>query len=640
MVNHIMADVDLNRRLAAILAADVAGYSRLVAAGEEATLSALRAHRSEFIDPLISRYNGRIANTAGDSILAEFASVVDAVRFAVDMQKGMAQRNANVDETERITFRVGIHFGDVIEQAGDLLGDNVNIAARLEGLSEPGGLNLSGATYDQVQSRLSERFVDLGWQTLKNIPEPVHVYRLEIGDEKPAPSPEPSVAARRPNRYLVAGLGVLALMAVGLWWTLPAGVVQSLVGGQHVPNEREPAGPSVAILPFTDLSPDGGRDYLAAGITEDITTDLSRVTGLLVKSRSATALVEGSAGGLAQIGEHLGVRHILEGSVQREGDRLRITARMVDVRNGAQVWAERYDREANDLFAIRDEIAASVVANLSSTLKGIALSPVKRGYTPDIEAYDFYIRGRAKRIPPTPGNLAAAQELFARAIAIDPKFAGGYAGSAFTHILQYALSTVSPAESEQHLDTALGLARKAVELDPAFGPAHGSLAQAYLRKHKYDDALGAIRKAVEIAPNDSLMRALYGNFLGIVGRPDKGIEQVNIAMRMSPDSLPMLFFLGGNYRAAGAFDKAIEALTEHRQRLGGRVIANPAAQLAVAYVQAGQPEKAKKIIRELLDADPTFTIQDAIRTHPYKDKNVMDTFVDALAKAGLPKDDR
>ncbi len=635
-----MTDADLNRRLAAILAADVAGYSRLVAAGEDAALSAMQAHRTEFVDPLISRYNGRIANTAGDSILAEFASVVDAVRFAIDMQKGMAQRNVNVDEAKRIVFRVGIHFGDVIERAGDLLGDNVNIAARLESLSKPGGLNLSAATFDQVQSRLDERFVDLGWQTLKNIPEPVHVYELETGRAEPAPSIKPAVAGWRPGKYAVAGLGVATLLSAGLWWALPVEVVRSLVGQKQMSNEPGPAGPSIAIMPFTDLSPDGSRDYLAAGITEDITTDLSRVAGLLVKARSATALVDDATGDLAKVGERLGVRHILEGSVQREGDRLRITARMVDVQNGAQVWAERYDRDANDLFAIRDEIAASVVANLSSSLTGIALSPVKRGYTPDIEAYDFYIRGRAKRIPPTPDNLAAAQDLFDRAIAKDPKFAGGYAGSAFTHILRYALSTVSPAESEQHLDTALGLARKAVELDPAFGPAHGSLAQAYLRKHRYDDALDAIRKAVEIAPNDSLMRALYGNFLGIVGRPEEGIEQVSMAMRMSPDSLPMLYFLGDNYRTAGKFDKAIEALTEHRQRLGGRVIANPAAQLAVAYVQAGQLEKAKTIVKELLGADPAFTIQDAVRTHPYKDKMVMDIFVDALAQAGLPEGDR
>ncbi len=334
------------------------------------------------------------------------------------------------------------------------------------------------------------------------------------------------------------------------------------------------------------------------------------------------------------IGARLGVRHILEGGVRRVGNRLRITAKLIDTAAGVQVWAERYDRESKDIFAIQDEIPDRVVAALSQRLQDGALNRVARSYTPNLEAYDLYIQGRAKRIPPTPPNLEAALKLFEKAIEIDPKLAGGYAGAAYVHILKYGNPSPPGGSPLNQFNVALRLAEKAVKLDPTFGPAWGSLSEAYSRNGRFDDALQAIKKAIKVAPNDSLMRATYGRLLGHMGRPKEGIEQVKQAMRMSPDSLPMLYFLGANYRAAGQFDDAIKALVEHRKRLGDRIIPPPTIQLIAAYVQAGSVDKARAEVKALLKVAPRFTTVVAARTHSYKFREEMDRFAGALRVAG------
>ena len=337
------------------------------------------------------------------------------------------------------------------------------------------------------------------------------------------------------------------------------------------------------------------------------------------------------------IGAKLGVRHILEGGVRRAGNRLRITAKLIDTSDGLQGWAERYDRDQKDIFAVQDDIAERVVAALSERLKNGSLNRVARSYEPNLEAYDLYIQGRAKRIPPTPANLAAALNLFEKTIEIDGSFAGGYAGAAYVHVLKYGNTYPLGSSPSKDLEAAIRLAERAVKLDPSFGPAWGSLGEAYMRRGRYDDALQAVEKAMKAAPNDSLMRATYGRLLGHIGRPQDGIEQVKRAMRMSPDSLPMLYFLGANHRAAGQFNAAIEALTEHRKRLGGRVIPLPTTQLIAAYVQAGLTDKARAETKKLLKAAPRFTTSVATRTHAYKSANEMERFVGALREAGVPE---
>jgi adenylate cyclase len=552
----------VQRKLVAILAADVAEYSRLMGADEEGTLAKLTALRSEVFDPSIARFGGRIANTAGDSILAEFSSVIEALRCAMEVQGTIADRNAGVPEEKKVIFRIGLHVGDVIEQDGDLLGDGVNVAARLEGLDEPGGICLSRAARDQVRDRMDVPLDDLGEVAVKNIERPVRVFRVAT-DGVVVTSGSRRMALLC-GRLAAATLAFAVIAGGGLWWwqawvervepTKPDGIAVPL-----------PGKPSIAVLPFSNMSGDKEHEYFSDGITEDITTDLSKVVGLIVTPSSATRRYKGKDTDPRVVASKLGVHHVLEGGVRRAGNRLRITAKLVDAVNGVQVWAERYDRDLKDIFATQDDIAERVVAELSKMLKEGSLNRVTRSYTPNLKAYDLYIQGRAKRIPPTPENLAAALNMFEKAIELDDGFAGGYAGAAYVHILKYGNPYPQNISPSKDLESAVRLAEKAVRLDPSFGPAWGSLAEAYMRKRRYDEALDAINKAMGAAPNGSLMRATYGRLLGFVGRAQEGIQHVKQAMRMSPDSLPMLYFLGGNYRAAGQYKAAIEALTEHRK---------------------------------------------------------------------------
>lgn len=620
------------RRLAAIVAADVAGYSRLMGADEEGTIAALRSIRQAVIEPKLVAFHGRIANTAGDSFLIEFASAVDALRCAIDIQREIAARNAGIPGPERLVLRIGINVGDVVSQGDDLLGDGVNVAARLEALAAPGGICLSRSARDQVRDRANFELEDQGEIEVKNIARPVRVFRVAgLEDATDAPA-----RARQPVRlYAIAGLfAALLFIGGGAWWW------GNLTGGGSGSADQIDApqkGPSIAVLPFVNLSDDKTQTYFADGISEDITTDLSKVTGIHVTPRSATLRFRNKNMDARAVAAELGVGHILEGSVRRAGDKVRITAKLIDAKSGDQVWADRYDRDAQGLFAIQDDIAHRVVAQLARTFGADTLTRVERTHTPNIEAYDLYIQGRAKRIPPTPLNLAAALKMFEKAMEIDPKFAGGYAGAAYVHVLRYDGDPAHTAVAEAELDIALRLAEKAVALDPAFGPGWGSLAEAYIRKRRFEDAFKAIRTAIDMAPTDSLMRASYGKYLSYVGRADEGAEQVKQAMRMSPDSLPMLYFLAANHRAAGEFEQAIDTLIEHRKRLGGRILPAPTVQLIAAAVHAGRLDHAKAEAKRLLQTVPHFTAGHAARIHVYEDPKEHARFIDALQKAGVPR---
>lgn len=625
----------VKRRLVAIVAADVAGYSRLMGAYEEETIARLRAHRTGVIEPKLVQYNGRIANTAGDSFLIEFGSAVDAVRFSMDVQADIADQNQYIPEEQRLIFRIGINVGDVVAEGADLLGDGVNVAARIEALADPGGICISRSTRDQVRDRLDIGLNDMGGIEVKNIARPVRVFRIvEPGSIKVRASAGVMTNHRWPKVASIVAAGVLAVSAGIWWWSSQADYAQTKSGNLE---QASVAKSSIAVLPFSNLSDDKTQLYFADGITEDIITDLSKVNGLQVTSRSATLRFRNSTEDPKSIAKKLKVDHLLAGSVRRAGDRLRITAKLINAKSGNQLWAERFDRATQDVFSVQDEISERVVTQLSNSIKGLSLKRVTRKYTPNIEAYDLYIRGRAQRIPPTPPNLAAALKSFNRAIEIDPQFAGGYAGASIVQILSASDSTSSPNIAGTRHKIAFDLAAKAVALDPEFGPGWASLAEVQLRNRQYDSALEAIQKAVALAPSDSLMRATYGRFLSYVGRAKEGVEQVKIATRMSPDSLPMLYFLGMNYRAAGEYELAVDALIEHRKRLGGRLLPAPTSQLIAAYVQSGDLENAKLNVASLLKVVSQFTIKSAARIHVYQNPADQKIFATALRQAGLPE---
>ena len=542
-----MAEARIQRRLAAILAADVVGYSRLMGVDETGTLTELKKHRAEIFDPKAAQHHGRTVKLMGDGQLVEFPSVVEAVHFAVEIQCAMRDRNEAVPEGQRIQFRMGVNVGDVIVEGDDLYGDGVNIVARLEGIAEPDGICLSRTARDQVRDRLDLDLRDLGEVEVKNIARPVRTFEVEMNDKArnlmtPVQSLPPPAHSKNWRAITLGGVLAISVISGLLWWQQWVGTDKPQSSMQNALARHD--GPSIAVLPFANSTADKRQDYFAAGITEDITTDLSKVVGLFVTPSSATRGYGGEDIDPREVAGKLGVRHILEGSVRRADNRLRITAKLIDTTAGVQIWAERYDRDLNDVFSIQDDIANRVVTELSRKLKSGTLNRVARSYTPSLEAYDLYIQGRAKRIPPTPVNLAAGLLTFEKAIEIDPNFAGGYAGAAYVHVLRYG-NPFLPAVSPPHeLKAALQLAEMAVKLDPTFGPAWGSLSEAYSREGRFDDALQAIERAMKAAPNDSLMRTTYGRLLGHMGRSKEGIEQVKQAMRMSPDSLPMLYFFG------------------------------------------------------------------------------------------------
>ena len=375
-----------HRRLAAILAADVVGYSRLMGADEAGTLARLRAHRKELIEPSIAACGGRTIKLMGDGALVEFASVVDAVQCAVDIQAGMAGRNAEVPEVRRIAFRIGINFGDVIIEDDDLYGDGVNIAARLEGLAAPGGICISGKVHDEILGKLELGFEDQGEQPVKNIARPVRVYRVVAGS---------------------------AAAADGRQASLPSAPLSL------------PDKPSIVVLALQNMSADPEQDYFADGIAEDIITDLSKVSGLLVIARNSAFAYKGRAADLRQVCRELGVRHALEGSVRKAGNRVRITTQLIDGTTGGHVWAERYDRELTDIFDVQDEVTREIVAALKVRLTPDERRRVASRGTDDIEAYDWYLRGRELVIRHTRDQVAEGRPLLERAIALDPGFALG-----------------------------------------------------------------------------------------------------------------------------------------------------------------------------------------------------------------------
>lgn len=623
----------MERRLSAILAADMVGYSRLMERDETATLARQKQQRQDVFDPAIETYRGRVIKLMGDGILVEFSSVVDAVQCAVSIQRTIAKLEADKTAEERIEHRIGINLGDVVFDDGDLFGDGVNIAARLEQMADPGGICLSGTTFDHLKTHVDVTYEPLGEIKVKNLRQPVRAYRVLMDD-----TPNYRRAGKRKSTTWLRSLAtamvcVTALIGAGAWWWASGAGWPTVL---NLSTKTSVSRPSIAVLPFVNLSEDDAEDYFVDGISEDIATDLSRVDGLDVTARSATLRFRDSTLGPVEIGEELGVNHLLEGSIRRLGDRVRITAKLVSASSGDQIWAQRYDREMQNVFEIQDEIAGHVVTQLEETFIDVSLMPMARGYTPDVEAYDAYIRGRAQRIPPTPPNLQAALASFDRAISLDPDFAGGYAGASFTHILMFSDARQSAVIGTDHLERALALANEAVELDPTFGPAWGSLAEANFRERNYEEALEAVKKAITLSPSDSLMRARYGRYLGHIGRSEEGLAEVKAAMRMSPDSLPMLYFLGTNFRSIGDYESAISSLVEHRELLGGRVLPGPTTQLIAAYMQAGKEKKAKAEVKGLLKTAPDYTARQATRTHPYQDPEEEREFLNALIEAGLP----
>ncbi|MCH9012227.1 MAG: adenylate/guanylate cyclase domain-containing protein [Proteobacteria bacterium] len=587
-----MEETGVKRKLAVILAADFAGYSRLMGTDEEATLKTLGAYR-EIIDGLIAGHDGRIFSTAGDSVVAEFASAVEAVRAAISIQQELSVRNAGLADGRKMPLRIGINLGDVMVEGENLLGDGVNVAARLEGLAEPGGICISGDVYNQIETKLALGYEDLGAQSVKNIARPVRAYRV------------------------VAGPGAGTVTATG------------------PQPRRSPVTdkPSIAVLPFINMSGDAEQEYFSDGITEDLITDLAKITGLFVASRNAVFRYKGQAVEPKQVGRDLEVRYLLEGSVRKAGDRVRITAQLIDPRTGYHLWAERYDRDLTDIFALQDEITEKIVAALEVKLTEGEQERVASRYTENLEAYDYFLRGRAYHARATKEATAQAREMFERAIELDPSFAGAYAILSHTHFRDWLFQW---SEDSQPLDRVVKLAKKAVALDDSLPLAHTYLAYAYVWRKQHDEAIAEGQRAIDLDPNFAEGYARLGHILILAGRPQEGIDLVRKAMRLDPHyPFTYLFYLGHAYYAMEKYEEAIAALKKGFTRNPDLMVSHLV--LAVIHSELGRKEEARAEVAETLRISPRASMEGQRERMPFKDQAVLERYLNALRKTGLPE---
>jgi adenylate cyclase len=515
-----MPPENVERKLTAILSADVKGYSRLMGEDEVGTLRRLTEYR-EVTDALIHQHRGRIVGTAGDSILAEFASAVDAVQGAVDIQQALKTRNADLPSERRMEFRIGINVGDVIVAGPQIYGDGVNIAARLEALAEGGGICLSGTVYDQVENKLELGYEYLGEQTVKNIAKPVRVYRVI--------EPEAMAAAqvRSKETALVSPL---------------------------------PDKPSLIVLPFVNLSNDAEQEYFSDGITEDLISDLSKISSLFVISRHSTFTYKGKATKVQDLSREMGVRYVLEGSVRKAGERVRITVQLIDATTDRHLWAERYDRSLTDIFALQDEIVQKIVTTLKLQLTLQEQGWIMRKHTDNLEAYDAFLRGVEYFWRDTKEANAQARQMLEKAVALDPQYAEAYAELGRTYYREWIWRwSVDP----QALERALALAQKAVALDDSLPAAHTLLSLGYARKQQYAHAITEGERAITLDPNNADSFAFQAEVLNVAGRPEEALRRVEQARRFNPH-YPSYYLiqLGWAYSLIGRYAEAVATLKE------------------------------------------------------------------------------
>ena len=578
-----MVEARAQRRLAAIAVADVVGYSRLMEIDEAGTLAALRERRTGILQPIVRTHDGRIVKVMGDGVLMEFASAVNAVTAAIELQRRMAEANAALPKARHVVLRIGINLGDIVIEGSDVYGDGVNVAARLESLAEPGAICVSRSVHDQVARRLDCGFDDLGPKTLKNIAEPVHVYRVRA---------EPMTAA--------------ALEPLPL-----------------------PAKPSIAVLPFTNMSNDPEQDVFTDGLTEDLITELSKAPGLFVIARHSAFAFKNKAMDVRLLAEALGVRYILEGSARRAAGRIRINAQLIDAREGGgHLWAERFDRDLADVFAVQDEVVARIVEALVGRLAASKLPDRKPPKS--IEAYDLCVRARF--LYHRMGGAEAGKEarlLFQRAIAIDPDYAEAHSYLAMTHWFAWT-NWSEPVDPHRRL--ALETARHAVALDPNDPWAHTVLGYVLGYDGFYDESAAQLDAALGVDPSHADTYALRTDLLVMEGRPLEAIASVTHALRLNPHPPSWYYWLQGEAEySARHYDKAIAALRhEATYGTGSRSI------LAAALAQLGRVEEGRMEARLFMADYPGFRIETFLDTQPFRLASDREHLAEGYRKAGLP----
>lgn len=587
-----MPQSTVTRKLTAIVAADVLGYSRMMRADEEGTLAALQAIRSNVTDPEILAHKGRIVKTTGDGILVEFDSVVDAARCTLGVQCKMAERNEGIQEDRRIVFRVGVHLGDVIVEGDDLFGDGVNVAARLEGICEPGGLCLSNAAFEQVRDRLDVEFLDGGAHEVKNIARPIQVWRW-----KPGADGEPDDVA--------ASL------------TLP---------------EK----PSLAVLPFANMSGDEEQEYFADGITEDLITALSHVRWLFVIARNSTFAYKGQSPDIRQVATDLGVRYVLEGSVRKAGNRIRLTGQLIDGATGAHIWAERYDRQLDDIFDLQDELTVTIAGAIGPAVDLAERERITSHHSDSFDAWEVYQQGMRSLHKRTLEDLETARRLFLRATKLDPNLSQAYAATAEACFFQIVDGTTD--DPEQCRADALYFGQKGVEHDNQDSGAHYAMGRAYMVRREHEHAVPALQTAVRLNPSFAWAHYALGMAYGTSGSPEMAVEPIQMAMRLSPHDSYMgqfMVHLGEAYLFMGQHQ---EALTWAEASLRQPNFRWSRYGLLISTLgHLGRLDEANEAISALRKLKPEVNVTFVGNWWPISDDASREILLDGLRKAGLPE---
>jgi adenylate cyclase len=628
----------VERKLAAILCADVYGYSRLMGEDEEATLQTLTSHR-KLIDSAIEQHHGRFVNEAGDSVLAEFASVVEAVTCAVEIQSGLKAQNASIAPERRMEFRIGVNLGDVMVEGEQIYGDGVNVAARLESLAEPGGICISNTVHDQVSTKLGLKYADLGEQAVKNIAKPVRVYRVQLNGAVGPPTLGTQQISRK---YWLSGGLSLAGLAI---------VVATIILAQHVSFKPqtthasialaeksalpEPSIPSIVVLPFTNLSGDPQQDYFSDGITDELITKLSRLLHLLVIARTSTFTYKNKPEKVQDIGRELGVKYLLEGSVRKSSNQVRIATRLVETHTGNELWAARFDRPLSDVFAVQDDIVEKIVSTLN-----LQVSLSERGVrshqtTDNLEAYDNLLRGLEYSWRETRDDDAKAIEFYQKAIELDPKYVDGYVMLSGALFNDWSWQWSQDPNALEH---SFEFAQKALELDDSDPTAHVILGRILLEQRQFDAAVTETDRGIALAPNEA------GNYfclssgnsdwaadtLNWSGRPAEAIDISEKAMRRDPRNSDFhLLPIGFAYYILGRPAEAVPVLTRFIDAYPGFVSARWI--LTASYVELGMMEQAREEAANLTRISPRFSLEEGI----FKGPHPPDHLISDLRKAGL-----
>jgi len=618
------------RRLAAILSADVAGYSRLMAADEDATVRRLAAYREE-VALLLRQHRGRLVDFTGDNFLAEFPSALDAVQAAVEIQRAIAARNADVSPDARMEFRIGVHLGDVRIEDGRLFGDGVNIAARLEQHAPPGGLCLSAAVHEQVASRVALAYQDLGALALKNLPQPVRAWAARLPAAPVAPAP----VRRGLRRAVLAAAATLALAALGLWvsWPRPLGWLLDRMGITALPeNPPLPDRPSLVVLPFANLSDDPAQEFFSDGITDELTTAFAQVPGLFVISRSSAFWYKGKATRIEDVGRELGVRYVLEGSVRRQGEQLRLSAQLSDPTRGFQIWSQRYDRDITDVFAVQSDITASIIAAVGVEIQGEVRERIRARPAETIGAYDTFLaaegagRGLTRR-----GNLES-RRLYERTLELDPDYAPALAGLAGTY-LKESIWCWKFDRSER--ERAVELLHRALALDPSLAGAHSNLGLAELERNRPAEAIPHFERAIELAPSYEAARLGLSAAQSRNGQPLAGLRSLQEALRLTPRPQPAALSVQTfAQELAGRHEDALRTAESVRATYPEQLVT--LLWLAAQYEKSGRHDEAQAVMAEVRQVNPELRADQIGECIRGLSSDGIPVYQENLRRAGLP----